>query len=1286
MDFLPKVPGTLFLRPTQSTEALPGLTFVTPNADRIAGGVLVTLTGQNFSNELDGVTPPVVRVGGALATNVVVVNAQTVTFNAPASAASGVVDVSLTQQGHAATLADGFTYFTSIVTAVSPAFGPLSGATQVLVAGFNFVAGSTVTFGGSAAAGVTFIDTEHILVTTPNHAIGFVDVVVTEPSLTTATLRNGFQYTLLTRGSDIRRTPGITVRDVLNNAPNSCTLVVDGRSNEPVYGEKIEIIDSFDANRRLFSGAVQTVDQRFEELTNQLVWDVTCTDWTSMLNRRRPFGAYVSVSASLIAKDLITKYAPGFSSAHVQTNLAKITIYFDGSEDFGTCLSRICAAIGGGHWYMDYSADLHLFHTPPPASVLPPVAPTTLYDVAHMTVAEGALIQSTFSFTPGYYCFRHTFVYSDGSESKLQAISNCVKLDGKHVLSFSGLPLGAAVGALTCTARRIYYHSFRRLGQVSSPPPTKTLAQVVAELQASHTAGTLYQDFGPRIGFADAAALQALGSVPTTYAGLAAVLGYADLDNLIEPKGEADLSLAPAIPFKVVNKFVQVGDNATAAFSTYFGTVGVSDPIVIDVPNSVSPPAYLGNSHPAGPAAPMVAAMRTARGAGFWNGNIVQFKCAFLYRDGSFSNVGPPSNSALQRMINGQGVGGYGLANVPVGPDVNGVDVVARVIYMSNGTFHSGSPQGRSWGSGGPPSGYEDPADVWDEPTWASVYDSNVVVPDNTTTAPAPFSLSSLGTSYTASQLAAGLDPGAAVGSGNQIFGNNVTLSVDPLPLWPNDDGPSLELDNPPTDVDGSNTYLLLDPPVKRSIDGSQVRNRVTVTGSGSFVREAVPAGEFLIPVVDITAFSPTGGSVKVEGRLVTFNSLAGVPGSASLVLDEALAVAIAEGVPINNFFQADNVQSQALLGKAELDINGNPTDGVHEYGIVDTSLKARFQLYMRAMAELELFAFPIVTVTYSTRDPNSRSGATVRFNLTSPPIVGDFLIQDVTIDQIHDESDALMPRYNVTASSVRYELTDLLLQLMQSASVSGGGNGSFAGVQASTTATLGSNGMEPDRSRTVFEGFISGVNGTLYNNPAWGFSSIAAPSGVQDTRGYWARNTSGSVIGNAAGWVSITQINMIYANPRTVMHIRTDALNSIIWFMGYWQNNLANFETPSEQGVGLRYLSSNGILQIISFGGSVPVLALGPSLGSLSPNTEYIVVLEVTALATLFTAHLYNLTTGLHTSGAIVVPPTVNTFASGQLLVHQNRMITQKAAACSLQLKRVFIEMDYPSVLPTLI
>ena len=80
------------------------------------------------------------------------------------------------------------------VTGLAPNQGPSSGGTAVTIAGANFVAGVSVTFGGTSAT-VTGSTATSIAVTAPAHTTGTVSVVVTNPDGQSATLANSFTYT-----------------------------------------------------------------------------------------------------------------------------------------------------------------------------------------------------------------------------------------------------------------------------------------------------------------------------------------------------------------------------------------------------------------------------------------------------------------------------------------------------------------------------------------------------------------------------------------------------------------------------------------------------------------------------------------------------------------------------------------------------------------------------------------------------------------------------------------------------------------------------------------------------------------------------------------------------------------------------------------------------------------------------------------------------------------------------------------------------------------------------------
>ncbi len=167
----------------------PALSSVSPNAGPTAGGTLVTLAGTNFAA---GAT---VTFRGASATSVAVASTTTITCVTPA-ASIGPAPVTVTNvDAQSATLPSGFTFQGPIPTlsSVTPNSGPLAGGTLVTLAGTDFAAGATVTFGAALASGVTVASTTQITCTTPSGG-GPVNVVVTNVDSLSATLPNGFTY------------------------------------------------------------------------------------------------------------------------------------------------------------------------------------------------------------------------------------------------------------------------------------------------------------------------------------------------------------------------------------------------------------------------------------------------------------------------------------------------------------------------------------------------------------------------------------------------------------------------------------------------------------------------------------------------------------------------------------------------------------------------------------------------------------------------------------------------------------------------------------------------------------------------------------------------------------------------------------------------------------------------------------------------------------------------------------------------------------------------------------
>ena len=88
-------------------------------------------------------------------------------------------------------------------TGISPASGTTGGGTPVTITGTGFAAGATVKFGGTSATGVTVGSSTSITATTPAHAAGTVDVVVTNTDSQSGTLSGGYTYTSGSGGGGI---------------------------------------------------------------------------------------------------------------------------------------------------------------------------------------------------------------------------------------------------------------------------------------------------------------------------------------------------------------------------------------------------------------------------------------------------------------------------------------------------------------------------------------------------------------------------------------------------------------------------------------------------------------------------------------------------------------------------------------------------------------------------------------------------------------------------------------------------------------------------------------------------------------------------------------------------------------------------------------------------------------------------------------------------------------------------------------------------------------------------
>ena len=107
-----------------------------------------------------------------------------------------------------------------------PAYGRILGGTTVIIRGTNFIGTTYVTFGGKAATAFTVNNATYITATTPVHAAGAVNVVVTNACGTATRTYTYADPTITSMSGTITGARGTTVTNIRVNGANYITSPV----------------------------------------------------------------------------------------------------------------------------------------------------------------------------------------------------------------------------------------------------------------------------------------------------------------------------------------------------------------------------------------------------------------------------------------------------------------------------------------------------------------------------------------------------------------------------------------------------------------------------------------------------------------------------------------------------------------------------------------------------------------------------------------------------------------------------------------------------------------------------------------------------------------------------------------------------------------------------------------------------------------------------------------------------------------------------------------------------
>ena len=137
---------------------------------------------------------------------------------------------------------------------------------------------------------------------------------------------------------------------------NFKTRKYGSRTLQPAFDDDIEILDGA---TKIFGGKVMRVDSFVESGGAGQVFSVQCVDHTAEADRKLVTGTYEDETIEDIIDDVVSQFAPGFTTNNVSSTLVLEKIVFN-QVPLSTVLKRL-AALVQYDWYIDPDKDVHFF-------------------------------------------------------------------------------------------------------------------------------------------------------------------------------------------------------------------------------------------------------------------------------------------------------------------------------------------------------------------------------------------------------------------------------------------------------------------------------------------------------------------------------------------------------------------------------------------------------------------------------------------------------------------------------------------------------------------------------------------------------------------------------------------------------------------------------------------------------------------------------------------------------------------------------------------------------------
>jgi hypothetical protein len=837
----------------------------------------------------------------------------------------------------------------------------------------------------------------------------------------------------------------VTVEDILNDAPNSCSFKVLGAAPADRAEVKIGLGD-LNPKNLIFGGRINKTRQYHNEMN--LGWQVDCLDYILQANKRKIRKRYSQQSATTIALDLIASYTSGLSNAGIVAGLPTVDGGIDFTDvDFLTAMTRLAQRIGG-YTYIDYSATVFLFleEVTDQPNALVPHEITLMNDPPITFDKDWSQVRT------------RVYVEGGGSQARLPAAAGSTTIQVNDASWYSGTG-----GIVVSGPQRITYTG---KGAVGGPAaPTAAASLVVGNLGAGpYTYKVSQVDSGVETPLSTASTPVSIAAVADPAGSMAAANGSFGNPGSAPTAGTqtAGGSIDPdshkyGVTYVTATGETQCGPSAT----------GVSDRLEYPQGSMSAGTPTTGGSVPLGTHIYLVTGFSAAGEAnGFTSvvvvtsggSNAVAFSGTIqtapdsrttgrrIYRsdDGgaNYKLIGTindnTTTSFTDTAASGTTLWPQATANyhtipltaIPTGP----AGTTARKIYRSKAGDANGTKYLLTTLSNNTTTTYTD--STADSALGAAEPSSNTAggALGNGTYKWLVTMVTAQGETLGSTQATATITNGSAAltsvptsadarVTSRRVYRTTVGGTSFALEGTINDNSTTTF-----TSAAADSALGAAYPAVNTTAGGGKISLTGIVTGGGTVtarkVYRTISGGsgsyKLVATIGDNTTTTLTDNvadaSLGIQAPGDVTIALLGIPsiGAGSILYD------IAQGDDVNIYVQVDDASAQAALAASE----GGGSDGIVEHVITDRRV-AENEARAMGLADLAIFSTPTITMYYCSRDPKTRSGKTVPVNLPGLNLVGNFVIQSVTISEV-GQTDG-WPLFTVVASNVRFSFEDAL-------------------------------------------------------------------------------------------------------------------------------------------------------------------------------------------------------------------------------------------------------------------